>query len=393
VGVHPHDATQWDDTYFELFEEMLKNPKVVAVGEIGLDYFYDYSPKEVQIEVFKHQLDFAVKINKPAIIHNREATEDLMKIIREYKNKGLRAQFHCFSESVEVARELVEMRYYLSFTGNITYPKAENLRKVLQRIQIDDLLLETDAPFMTPVPFRGQRNEPAYIKYIAEKIAEVQNITVEDVARTTKYNTFKLFGIGNKPDLVYTYKIGNTLYINVTNRCNADCVFCDRKGEAVVSGYNLKMSKEQEPSAMQYINEIDDPKKYNEIVFCGYGEPTIRWDVIKEIAAYVKENGGVTRINTNGHGNVINNKDITPEMKGLIDCVSISLNSVKPEQYATLMRVSENMHKEMIDFALMAKKYTKVVMSCVGISEVDLQIAQKFVEEKVGVEFRTREFF
>jgi TatD DNase family protein len=153
------------------------------------------------------------------------------------------------------------------------------------------------------------------------------------------------------------------------------------------------MKKSEEPGADVYIKEIGDPKQYKEIVFCGYGEPTIRWDVVKEIARYVKENGGKTRLNTDGHGNYINKRDITPELDGLIDVVSISLNSVDPEQYAKLMRVDPKMHAEMLDFARKAKKYSKVVMSIVGINGVDAERAKEFVTEELGVEFREREYF
>jgi TatD DNase family protein len=246
---------------------------------------------------------------------------------------------------------------------------------------------------MTPVPHRGQRNEPAYVKLVAEKIAEVHNLTVEDVGRTTSYNAHKLFGIGDKPKLNFTYLIGKSLYVNVTNRCNADCVFCDRKGEAVINGYNLKMKKSEEPEADIYIKEIGDPKQFKEIVFCGYGEPTIRWEVVKQVAKYIKDNGGVTRMNTDGHGNFINKRDITPELHNLIDTVSISLNSTDPQQYAELMRVDPAMHAEMIDFAKKAKNYTHVVLSIVGLSEVDSEAAKKFVTEEIGVDFREREYF
>ncbi|MCL4548735.1 MAG: TatD family nuclease-associated radical SAM protein, partial [Bacteroidetes bacterium] len=251
----------------------------------------------------------------------------------------------------------------------------------------------TDAPFMTPVPHRGERNEPAYIKLVAEKIAEVHKLTVEDVGRSTSYNAHKFFGIGDGLKLSFTYQIGQSLYINVTNRCNADCIFCDRKGEAVVKGYSLKMKKSEEPDAEVYIKEIGDPKKFKEIVFCGYGEPTIRWDIVKKIAEHVKANGSKTRLNTDGHGNFINKRDITPELEGLIDTVSISLNSTDPYQYAKLMRVDPSMHAEMLDFAKKAKNFSHVVLSIVGLSEVDAEAAKKFVTEEVGVDFREREYF
>lgn len=393
VGVHPHDTQEWNDDLLLLIDELAKHNKVVAIGEIGLDYYYDFSPREKQIHAFEKQIELALNNNLPVIIHNREADDDTIEIIRRYKNAGLRAQFHCYAGGINEARELIEMGHFISFTGNITYTKADDLRKVLSRVDIENLLLETDSPFMTPKPHRGKRNEPAYISLVAEKIAEVHNLSVEDVARTTTHNAFKLFGIGNKPKVSYTYQIGNSLYINVTNRCNADCVFCDRKGAAMIKGYNLKMQKSEEPHANVYIEQIGDPRKYDEIVFCGYGEPTIRFDVVKEIAKYVKDNGGKTRINTDGHGNFINKHDITPELKNLIDTVSISLNSVDPEQYAQLMRVDKSMHAEMLDFAKKAKKYTHVVMSIVGLNEVDSEKAKKFVTEELGVDFREREYF
>ncbi len=393
AGVHPHDTKDWDSSLTDTIKNIAMNNKVVAIGEIGLDYYYDFSPKEDQIKAFTDQLDLAIELKLPVIIHNREADEDVMEIMRSYKDKGLRAQFHCFAGALADARELITMGHYISFTGNITYTKADSLRKIVKEIELDNLLLETDAPFMTPVPYRGQRNEPANVKIVAKAIAEIHNATIEDVARTTSLNAYKLFGIGKMPSLSFTYKIRNSLYINVTNRCNADCVFCDRKGDAVVAGYSLKMKKSEEPDAEVYIKEIGDPKKFESIVFCGYGEPTIRWDVVKEVAKYVKENGGKTRMNTDGHGNYINKRDITPELEGLIDVVSISLNSVDPDQYAELMRVDKNLHAEMLDFAKKAKNFTHVVMSVVGLNEVDTEIAKKFITEEIGVDFRLRPYF
>jgi TatD DNase family protein len=393
VGIHPHDTKEWNDSLIDKIEQLANNEKVVAIGEIGLDYYYDFSPKDVQKKAFEAQIELALKLKLPIIVHNREADTDVMAIIRNYKDTGLRAQFHCFAGTIEDARELVELRHYISFTGNITFKKAETLRKIVSRIAPENLLLETDSPFMTPIPHRGERNEPSYIKLVADQIAAIHKLTTEDIARTTSYNAYKLFGIGMKPDLSFTYKIGNSLYVNVTNRCNADCVFCDRKGEAVINGYSLKMTKSQEPDAEVYINEMGDPKQYNEVVFCGYGEPTIRWDVVKQVAKFVKDNGGRTRMNTDGHGNFINKKDITPELKGLIDTVSISLNSTNPEQYGKLMRVDPSLHSEMLNFARKAKNYSHVVLSIVGLNEIDIEAAKKFVVEEVGVDFREREYF
>jgi len=393
VGVHPHDTKDWNESYLSELEKLASHPKVVAIGEIGLDYYYDFSPKDKQIEAFKSQLSFACSKNLPVIIHNREADDDTLQIVQKFSSQKLKAQFHCFAGDISLAKKLIELGHCISFTGNITYKKSDTLRDVVKFVQLENMLLETDSPFMAPLPFRGKRNDPSLIKITSEKIAEIQNLTIEDVQRTTTYNAYRLFGIGSKPKLSFTYQIGNSLYVNVTNRCNADCVFCDRKGDAVIKGYNLKMPKSEEPDAEVYIEQIVDPKKYKEIIFCGYGEPTIRWDVVKQVAKYVKNNGGKTRMNTNGHGNIINDRDITPELKGLIDSVSISLNSTDEIQYAELMRVDSSLHKEMIDFAQKAQNHTEVVLSIVGLSDVDAEEAKQFVINKIGVNFRIREYF
>jgi TatD DNase family protein len=394
VGIHPHDTKNWTSSLTPKIEKLAKNKKIVAIGEIGLDYYYDFSPKEKQIEAFIAQIELALKLDLPVIIHNRDSDEDMMEIIRNYCGVGLKAQFHCFNGSLEDAMELVGMNYMISFTGNITFKKADGLRKILQHIPPENLLLETDSPFMTPVPHRGKRNEPVYVKLIAEKIAELHKLRIEDVGRITSFNAFRIFGIGSKPETVFTYKLGDSLYINVTNRCNAQCIFCQRKEKPFIRGYNLGMERSEEPSSDVYIKEIGDPKNYKEIVFCGYGEPTIRWDVVKDVSRYVKANGGKTRLNTNGHGNIINKRDITSEMKGLIDIVSISLNTFDPIQYSELLGLDTSYFNEMIDFAKKSKPFVeKVVMTIVSIDEVNIERARKMTEEEIGAEFRVREFF
>jgi TatD DNase family protein len=394
VGIHPHETKEWTKDSLIVVEDLARHPKVVAIGEIGLDYYYDFSPKEKQIEAFRSQIELALKLDLPIIVHNRESDEDVMKIAKEYCSSGLRGQFHCFNGSFSDARDLIRMKYFVSFTGNITFKKADSLREVVTGLRLQHLLLETDSPFMTPVPHRGKRNEPSYVKLVAEKVAELHKVSVEEVARITSINAFRLFGIGSLPDTSFTYRIGKSLYVNITHRCNADCVFCTRKGDAVLNGYNLKMNKNDEPPAERYIEEIGDPNNYEEIVFCGYGEPTIRWDIVKQIAKYVKQNGGRTRLDTNGHGSFINKRDITPEMKGIIDSVSISLNAADASEYAKIMRVEKRMFNEMISFAKSAKQYVeKVVMSVVSVDELEIEKAKQIVEEKIGAEFRVREYF
>ncbi len=394
VGIHPHETKDWTNDLIPQIEELASHEKVKAIGEIGLDYYYDFSPKDKQIEAFKSQIELAIKLKKPIVVHNRESDKDMMDIIRSYCGTELKAQFHCFNGSLEEARELIKMQHFVSFTGNITFKKADELRNIVSHLSLESVMIETDSPFMTPEPHRGKRNDPSYVVHIAEKIAEIHHLKKEDVARVTSYNAFRMFGIGSKPDTSFTYKIGDSLYVNVTNRCNADCQFCDRNGESVISGYNLKMPKSMEPEAKIYIKEIGDPKNYKEIVFCGYGEPTLRWDVVKKIARYVKDMGGKTRLITNGHGSFLNKRDITPELSGIIDSVSISMNSGDPRRYSELMGVETRFFNEMVAFAKSAKSYVpKVVMTVVSVDEIDVEKARKVAVERIGAEFRERPYF
>lgn len=394
VGIHPHETKDWDSSLIAEIESLASHKKIVAIGEIGLDYYYDYSPKEKQIEAFKSQIDLALKLDLPIVVHNRDSDEDMMNIIGSYCGSGLKAQFHCFNGSLKDAIELMHMGYMISFTGNVTFKKADELREVLKNIRVDQLLLETDSPFLTPEPNRGKRNEPAYVKYVADIFAEVHGYSPEEIGRITSFNAFRLFGVGSKINTSFTYKIGNALYVNITNRCNSHCSFCRRKTDPVLRGYNLGMERSEEPDAEVYISEIGDPKQYDEIVFCGYGEPTIRWDVVKQISKYVKENGGRTRLNTNGHGSHINKRNIAPECKGLIDVVSISINTFNPKQYAELTGLESRMFNEMVTFAKNVNGYVEnVVMTVVTMDKIDIEKTKKVVEEKIGAEFRTRPYF
>ncbi|MFA8343587.1 MAG: TatD family hydrolase [Rhodothermaceae bacterium] len=198
VGIHPHDTKGFTGKEISELRKLADHKKVVAIGEIGLDYYYDFSPKNQQIKAFKAQLDLAAELDLPVVIHNREANEDTMNILREYKSKNLKGQLHCYAGTIEDAEELIEMGFLISFTGNITFKKLEELREILKTIPVENLMLETDCPFMTPVPFRGKRNEPSYIPYIAEKVAEIHNVSVEEVEQLTTFNALNLFGIGNE---------------------------------------------------------------------------------------------------------------------------------------------------------------------------------------------------
>jgi TatD DNase family protein len=253
-----------------------------------------------------------------------------------------------------MAWKVINWGFFISLPGPVTYGsrpnKPNSMVGVATDVSAEHILLETDSPYLTPVPFRGKRNEPAYVAIVAQKIAELQGLSVEDIGRASSFGSYKLFGIGKYPDPVIAYKLRDSLYLNITIRCNADCVFCDRKGEAVIKGYNLRITKE--PTGREIIAAIGDPKQYRDVVFCGYGEPTIRLDVLKEVSRWIKEHGGLVRLNTDGHGSVINHRNIVPELVGLVDAVSVSLNAIDPKQYGALMRIDgEKYFPVMVSFA------------------------------------------
>ncbi|HEA47150.1 MAG TPA: YchF/TatD family DNA exonuclease [bacterium] len=191
VGIHPHEAKTADkDTYLRL-KELAKCKKVVAIGEIGLDYHYNHSPKEVQREVFRNQIRLAKKLTLPIIIHHREALPDVIEIVKQEKIKE--GVFHCFSGSLEEAEEVISLGFYVSIAGPVTFKNAKRLQELVKELPLDKLLIETDGPYLSPHPFRGKRNESAYLKYIAEKIAELRNLTLEEIAQKTTENAKKLF--------------------------------------------------------------------------------------------------------------------------------------------------------------------------------------------------------
>jgi len=193
VGVHPHDSkSMTDDTVTEL-KKLLLHPKAVAVGEIGLDYHYDFSPRDVQRKRFREQLDLARFLNKPVIIHEREALSDTLETIREYSD--LTGVLHCFSGSWETAKTILDMGWYLSFTGVITFKNARRALEVLKKMPADRIMLETDCPYLAPEPNRGCRNSSLYLPFIAAKVAEVRVITAEEVAAITTENGKRFFGI------------------------------------------------------------------------------------------------------------------------------------------------------------------------------------------------------
>lgn len=195
VGIHPEDCAGYTDADLDALRQLCRHDKAVAVGEIGLDYYWaENPPREFQQQVFRRQLELALELDMPVIIHDREAHGDCLAIVKEYP--GLRGVFHCFSGSPEMAAELLKRGWYLGFDGPITYKNAKRAPEVAAMTPLDRILVETDSPYMTPVPFRGKRNDSRYLPYVLEKLAEWKGVTTEEMTDITFANGKRLFGIG-----------------------------------------------------------------------------------------------------------------------------------------------------------------------------------------------------
>jgi TatD DNase family protein len=195
VGMHPHDAKDVGEEELNSLKELASRPKVIAVGETGLDYYYNHSPHDVQRRVFTRFIHMAREMALPIVVHEREAAKEAADLLRSEGGGQLRGVIHCFTGNYDAARAYLDSGFYLSFTGIITFKNADTLRDVVRKVPLERIFVETDSPYLTPVPHRGKRNEPAYVRFVAETIGNIKKLDVEEVARATTDNVKSLFRI------------------------------------------------------------------------------------------------------------------------------------------------------------------------------------------------------
>lgn len=392
VGIHPHDVKEIDETTLPALRELASSDKVVAIGEIGLDYFKEFSPKEIQIKRFRELLRLAKDLNKPVIIHDRDAHEDTLRILKEERVKN--GVVHCFSGNCEFAKETLKLGFYISFTGVITFPKSGDARMAVEAVPIERLMVETDCPYLAPVPHRGKRNEPAFVTEVAGAIAKIKGLSFEDVARITTLNAKELFGIGSADkEAKIAYPIRDSLYLNITNRCTNQCAFCAKFRSYTVKGHYLELS--YEPAFADVISAVGDPTRYKEVVFCGYGEPLLKLELVKDVAKWLKSRGVEVRVNTDGLANLVHDRNILPELKGLVDSISVSLNAENAERYLKLCRPpqGEKAYEAVKTFIKEASAYIpEVQATVVTLPGVPVEICREIAEKELGVKFRAREY-
>ena len=193
LGCHPHEASSWQDGDLQRLRELLTDPRAVAVGECGLDFYYDHSPRELQTRVMRQQWELAIELGLPVVVHNRDSNAEMLEVVRRPELADLQADFHSFAGGLEMASELLAHGFYLGLSGMVTFRKADNVREVLEVAPPDRLLVETDTPYLAPVPYRGKPNRPAYVIEILDRLAEELEMATEDAAVATSENFFRLF--------------------------------------------------------------------------------------------------------------------------------------------------------------------------------------------------------
>ena len=394
VGLHPHEASLFNDQVFTEIKKLADEPKVIAIGEVGLDYHYMHSPEQTQIKTFEAFIDLARQKRLPLVIHSRDANKESMKILKKMHAGDVAGVIHSYGGDMEQAKEALELGFYLSINGIVTFKNAQSLRNAISELPVERLLIETDCPFLAPVPYRGKRNEPAYTSYVLSAISEIKHIEKEKLSSILLDNARKAFGIGINQTIVYS--LNNKLYLNITNRCTNMCVFCPKfKNDYYVKDYQLKLFK-KEPSYDEIIKAIQGQSGYEEVVFVGFGEPTQRLDILISVSKWLKEQGiKKVRLDTDGLGNLIYGRDITGELAQYIDSVSVSLNAGDAKTYSKLCpnKYGEASYSAIIDFIKLARIHFKeVTATMVELPNIDIE-ATRAVARALGVNFRIRTYY
>ncbi|MHC4250165.1 MAG: TatD family hydrolase [Planctomycetota bacterium] len=407
VGVQPNELGEAPPDWARRIRAMAEQPKVKAIGETGMDLYRDRTGPEQQRAALTKHLEMAQELDLPVILHSRAAGKEVLDVLEDFYGGGrVRGVMHCFTDKEPVMRRAVELGLHISFAGPLTYPISRKNREIVKKVPDGRLLIETDSPYLGAQPVKHRRNEPAYLRFVATKVAEMRRLSPRDVSRITTLNADNLFGLGvadRSPKIAYG--IRSMLYLNITNRCTNSCTFCPRVwGEAdekdelrrgagyLVKGHNLRLDKE--PTAQEVIAAMGEISPYREVVFCGFGEPTLRLDVLLEVAKHVRALGQRVRLDTNGHGSLHHDRSIVPDLTEAVDAVSVSLNTATPEEYVKLCRPErgEAAFKAMVDFIKeAADRIPEVTVTAVDVPGIDMKAVKRLAKE-LKVRFHTRPY-
>jgi len=370
----PDDSTA--DEEWSSLKSVLLRPRTIAVGETGLDYYHNTFKSEKQIFWFRRHIELAESLGYSLVVHSRDAESEVLDHLPE--KPQVPVILHCWSGDQRLTDIAVSRGYYIGVDGPVTYRKNGNLRKIVSSVPRNQLLVETDSPFLPPEPLRGRRNEPANTKLVVVKIRELQggSESIESTSFTLWENAMRAYRLhpeNRRADVVYRY--GDSLYVNVTSKCQNSCIFCVRNAADGLSGYNLR--HKEDPSDELVLSTIREfpVEKFRELVFCGFGEPTLRSRLIMKASAAAGSRGVRTRLNTNGLCTSFMSEDKVLELLSCFDSVSISLNASGAKEYNRICPSQiENSWEHLMKFVKLAgRAHIETQLSAVKSSGVDVK--------------------
>ena len=395
AGIHPHDAKGWSAEIERKIRSALARPKILAVGEIGLDYYRDLSPRDAQRDVFRRQIRIAIEAGKPIVVHSREAFPDTIAILREEGAGRVGGIFHAFPGGVDEAAAALAANFLVGIGGPLTY-RSSRLPETAARLPSSGFVLETDCPYLPPEPHRGKRNEPAYVAFVRDRLAALRGVEPADIERASSASYRRLMHGERPPAPSIAYALKGNVYINVTGSCTNACVYCPRLGrDRTLYGYNLALAADPSPREMaDAAGALARDAAPREIVFCGFGEPTCRLADVLETARALRGLGVPLRLDTNGQGSVIARRDVVPDLAAVFDAVSVSLGAHAAAAYASLCRPDrggERTFDAVIDFIRRASaSKMQCTVTIVDHPDVNVETARALVAAISGAAFRLR---
>lgn len=379
AGIHPNEFDPDSPHNLAEIPEILLRPRVIAVGETGLDLYRDRTPAKLQIDLFKEHIRLAETFGLTLIVHSRSAEREVLDALGD--DVSVPVIMHCYTGPSDTAREAADRGYYVGFAGPLTFRKNSRLRDLAGSLRIDRILVETDAPYLSPEPLRGKRNEPSNVKYIADTMSEIWGRDPSVTTGILLYNSLKALQLGpaRRTDLVY--QLYGNIYMNITGRCTNSCRFCIKERTDGIGGYYLKHHGEPLEGRLESIIGTLRPHMGEELVFCGYGEPTMRPELLKRLAGSASDRGFSVRLNTNGTCLTRLSPEQTTELLDPFDAVSVSLNASCREEYNSICRPEDgNTWDRLMEFIELAGRVASIRLTAVRYSGVDIESVQKLAK-------------
>ena len=397
AGIHPHDAKRWSGEVERDIRSALARPRIVAVGEIGLDYYRDLSPRETQRDVFRRQIRIALEVQKPIVVHSREAFPDTIAILREEGASKVGGIFHAFPGGADEAVEALAMNFLIGVGGPLTY-KNSRLPETAAHLPSSGFVLETDCPYLPAgaVPRKAKRARVRGL--VRDRLAALRGVEPADIERASSSSYRRLIHGERRAAPSVAYALKGSIYINVTGSCTNACVFCPRLGrDRTIYGYNLALAADPSVGEMvEAARSLAREAAPREIVFCGFGEPTCRLADVLETARALEPLGAPLRLDTNGHGSAIARRDVVPELEEAFDAVSVSLNAHDAASYERLCRPDRGGGKAFDAVLDFIRRASASKMQCTATvldhPWVDVDAARRLVEGIPGALFRVRRY-